>query len=42
MTIEVVDNEDTLKEHKGLSRTLPVLMDQADSLTIGDIEDIVE
>jgi len=41
-TIEVVDDEDTLKERKGLSRTLPVLTDQADSLTIDDIEDIVE
>ena len=42
MTVEVVDNEDMLKECKGLSQTLPVLMDQADSLTIDDIEDIVE
>ena len=42
MTIEVVDDEDTLKERKGLSWTLPVLMDQADSLTIDDIEDIVD
>jgi hypothetical protein len=42
MTIEVVDDEDMLKERNGLSRTLPVLMDQADSLTIDDIEDIVE
>jgi hypothetical protein len=31
-----------LKERKGLSQTLPVLMDQADSLTIDDIEDIVK
>jgi hypothetical protein len=31
-----------LKERKGLSQTLPVLMDQADSLTLDDIEDIVE
>jgi len=31
-----------LKERKGLSRTLPVLMDQANSLTLDDIEDIVE
>jgi hypothetical protein len=41
-TIEVVDDKDTLKEHKGLSQTLPVLMDQANSLTIDDIEDIIE
>jgi len=40
-TLEVVDNEDTLKERKGLSRTLPVLMDPDDSLTIDDIEEIV-
>jgi hypothetical protein len=40
--VEVVDDEDMLKEHKGLSQTLPVLMDQADSLTIDNIEDIVE
>ena len=32
-TLEVVDDEDTLKERKGLSRTLPVLMDPDDSLT---------
>jgi hypothetical protein len=31
-----------LKEHKGLSQTLPVLMDQADSLTMDNIEDIVK
>jgi len=31
-----------LKEHKGVSQTLPVLMDPADSLTIDNIEDIVE
>jgi hypothetical protein len=31
-----------LKECKGLSQTLPVLMGQADSLSIDDIEDIVE
>jgi len=41
-TLEVVDNEDTLKERKGLSRTLPVLMDPDDSLTIDDIEEIVD
>ena len=41
-TLEVVDDEDTLKEHKGLSRTLPVLMDPDDSLTIDDIEEIVD
>ena len=40
-TLEVVDDKDTLKEHKGLSRTLPVLMDPTDSLTIDDIEEIV-
>jgi hypothetical protein len=34
--------EDMLKEHKGLSRTLPVLMDLTDSLTIDDIEEIVD
>jgi hypothetical protein len=31
-----------LKECKGLSQTLPVLMDQADALTIDNIEDIVK
>ena len=31
-----------LKEHKGLSQTLPVLMDPDDSLTIDDIEEIVD
>src|SRR5580693_3231883 len=31
-----------LKERKGLSRTLPVLMDPDDSLTIDDIEEIVD
>jgi hypothetical protein len=41
-TLEVVDDEDTLKERKGLSRTLPVLMDLDDSLTIDDIEEIVD
>jgi hypothetical protein len=41
-TVEVVDDEDTLKERKGLNRTLPVLMDPADSSTIDNIEDIVE
>jgi len=41
-TLEVVDNEDMLKERKGLSRTLPVLMDLDDSLTIDDIEEIVD
>jgi hypothetical protein len=41
-TLEVVDDKDTLKEHKGLSQTLPVLMDPADSLTIDDIEEIVD
>jgi hypothetical protein len=41
-TLEVVDDEDTLKERKGLSRTLPVLMDPDDSLTIDDIEEIVD
>jgi len=41
-TLEVVDNEDTLKERKGLSRTLPVLMDPDDSLTIDGIEEIID
>jgi hypothetical protein len=41
-TLEVVDDDDTLKEHKGLSRTLPVLMDPADSLTIDYIEEIID
>src|SRR5580704_844270 len=41
-TLEVVDDEDTLKERKGLSRTLPVLMDPDDSLIIDDIEEIVD
>jgi len=41
-TLEVVDDKDTLKEHKGLSRTLPVLIDPTDSLTIDDIEEIVD
>jgi hypothetical protein len=31
-----------LKEHKGLSQTLPVLMDPNDSLTIDNIEEIVD
>jgi len=41
-TLEVVDDEDTLKERKGPSRTLLVLMDPDDSLTIDDIEEIVD
>jgi hypothetical protein len=41
-TLEVVDDEDMLKERKGLSRTLPVLMDPTDSLTIDDIEEIID
>jgi hypothetical protein len=41
-TLEVVDDEDTLKERKGLSQTLPVLMDPDDSLTIDNIEEIVD
>jgi len=41
-TLEVVDDKDTLKERKGLSRTLPVLMDPDDSLTIDNIEEIVD
>jgi len=41
-TLEVVDDEDMLKEHKGLSRTLLVLMDPDDSLTIDDIEEMVD
>jgi nicotinic acid mononucleotide adenylyltransferase len=41
-TLEVVDDKDTLKERKGLSQTLPVLMDLDDSLTIDDIEEIVD
>jgi hypothetical protein len=40
--LEVVDDEDTLLERKGLSRTLPVLMDPTNSLTIDDIEEIVD
>jgi hypothetical protein len=40
-TLEVVDDEDTLKERKGLSRTLPVLMDPTDSFTIEEIIDRV-
>ena len=41
-TLEVVDDKDTLKERKGPSRTLPVLMDLANSLTIDNIEEIVD
>jgi hypothetical protein len=41
-TLEVVDDKDTLKERKGLSRTLPVLMDPTNSLTIDNIEEIVD
>ena len=38
-TLEVVDDKDMLK---GLSQTLPVLMDPTDSLTIDNIEEIVD
>jgi hypothetical protein len=41
-TLEVVDDEDTLLERKSLSRTLQVLMDPDDSLTIDNIEEIVD